>query len=413
MTNAFRPILSAAGVALGSAGALTLRALEGLRGDEEDTPSAPRAESSAFGLMTVARQFGGAVDSLALLGMKNPKRLPTLDDYKVLQTEIDDLYELYSKMGYIDDPASFHAAPPPLENPSIRKAWYPTLPYECVSFESGYRPVADDAAGQRWLRHHGNRTAHAWVLRHPEPDRPWLMCLHGLGTGTPWLDFPSFRAARYHRELGFNLIFPVLPLHGPRRDPGVPHGSLLSFELTETIHGMAQSVWDVRRLFAWIREQGANKVAVHGISMGAYAASLASVYEEFDVVVAGIPLCDVPRLFTRHSPRKHLETAARHDALGQRLHDLYRLVTPLLATPRVAPENRFIYAGLADRISTPFQAELLWESWGKPEICWYNGGHVSFFWSRQVDRFVERAVRRVLDDTGVEPTAAAAMEAVE
>lgn len=396
---ALRPIWAGVGLALGSAGAMTVRALERLRPAEEGTPSEPRASShTPFGGLAVARGFGGAVDSLALAGMKTPRRFPTVSDYHRLQEEIETLHALYSGLGFIEDPASFHREPPPLEEPTIRSAWYPKLPYECLSFESGYSPVPEDTAGQRWRRHHGNRTAHAWVVRHPEDGtpRPWLMCLHGLGTGTPWLDFPSFRAFHYHKELGFNLIFPVLPLHGPRRDPGMLHGSLLSFDMTETIHGMAQAVWDIRQLLGWMRRQGAQTIAVHGISMGAYAAALCASHEDFDLIIAGIPLCDVPRLFTRHSPRRYLETAARHDALGPRLQDLYRLVTALEGAPRVPRENRFIYAGLADRISTPFQAELLWESWEKPEICWYNGGHVSFFWSRQVDRFVETAMHRLV-----------------
>lgn len=393
MKGSLRPLWAGVGLALGSAGAMTVRALERLRPAEQESPSAPRVRSrSTSGGFAVARQFGGAVDSLALAGMKTPNRFPSVADYHRLQSEIEDLHGLYSDLGYIDDPSSFHKAPPNTLEPTIRTAWYPKMRYECLSFESCYKPVPEDAAGKRWQRHHGNRTAHAWVVRHPEPDRPWLMCLHGLGTGTPWLDFPSFRAFHYHKELGFNLIFPVLPLHGPRRDPGMLHGSLLSFDMTETIHGMAQAVWDIRRLYGWMRKQGARTIALHGISMGAYAAALTATYEDFDLIVAGIPLCDVPRLFTRHSPRHHLETAARHDTLGQRLHDLYRLVTPLGIVPRVPREKRFIYAGLADRVSTPFQAELLWESWEEPEICWYNGGHVSFFWSRSVDRFVERAL---------------------
>jgi len=48
-------------------------------------------------------------------------------------------------------------------------------------------------------------------------------------------------------------------------------------------------------------------------------------------------------------------------------------------------------------MATPAQAQSLWEHWGRPEICWYPGNHVGFFWSSKVERFV--ATR--LDATGL------------
>jgi hypothetical protein len=56
-------------------------------------------------------------------------------------------------------------------------------------------------------------------------------------------------------------------------------------------------------------------------------------------------------------------------------------------------QGRFIYAGIADRLVHPRdEATRLWEQWGRPEICWYPGGHTGFFRSRPVQRFVDHAV---------------------
>jgi hypothetical protein len=69
------------------------------------------------------------------------------------------------------------------------------------------------------------------------------------------------------------------------------------------------------------------------------------------------------------------------------------VVSPLSLTPRVPPEGRFIYAGLADRLVHPrHQVVRLWEHWGRPEISWYPGGHTGFFRSQPVQLFVEEAL---------------------
>jgi hypothetical protein len=51
-------------------------------------------------------------------------------------------------------------------------------------------------------------------------------------------------------------------------------------------------------------------------------------------------------------------------------------VSPLTYEPRLPPEKRFIYAGVADRVARPDQARALWRHWGKPEIEWLPSGHV-------------------------------------
>ena len=44
--------------------------------------------------------------------------------------------------------------------------------------------------------------------------------------------------------------------------------------------------------------------------------------------------------------------------------------------------------------------KTLWEQWGRPEICWYQGGHLSFPIEPEVRAFVDRALRStVLADT--------------
>ena len=42
----------------------------------------------------------------------------------------------------------------------------------------------------------------------------------------------------------------------------------------------------------------------------------------------------------------------------------------------------------------PEQAEWLWEHWDRPRVTWYEGGHIGFFRSKTVGRFVVDALGR-------------------
>ncbi len=336
----------------------------------------------------VARFTGRSIDRLFLAGMSRPHRYPGAGDLARVGEEIAAAHRLYRK-GRPAAPSAFHAPPPPLAAISLEPAWHPSMRFEWLSFESGYRATPDDPSAKRWNNYDRNHVAHAWVARHSGPERPWLICLHGLGTGGPYADFAGFRAEKLHHELGLNLLMPVLPLHGPRKPAALPVASLLSFDLLDAFHGVSQAVWDTRRLIQWARSQGATKIGLYGLSIGSYVSALLSGLENADIVIAGIPVCDIPDLFVHHAPVDQRQEAEDNGVLGVHTRELFELVSPLSVSPHTRLENRFIFAGSDDKVSTPEQAERLWEHWGQPGIRWFAGGHVSFFWSSEVGPFVD------------------------
>ncbi len=341
----------------------------------------------------MARLTGRSIDRMFLAAMSRPHRYPGAGDLARVGREIADAHALYRE-GRPAAPSAFHGTPPPLRSPSIEPAWHPSMRFEWLSFESGYQAAADDPAAARWNAYERNHVAHAWVARHSAPDRPWLICLHGLGTGGPYADFAGFRAEMLHHELGLNLLMPVLPLHGPRKPPSLPVASLLSYDLLDAFHGVSQAVWDTRRLIHWARAQGATKIGLYGLSMGSYVASLLAGLEDIELIIAGIPVCDIPDLFVHHAPVDQRQEAEDNGVLGVHTRELFELVSPLSVTPHTAIENRFIFAGSDDKVSTPEQAERLWEHWEQPGIRWFAGGHVSFFWSSEVAPFVDHRLHK-------------------
>jgi hypothetical protein len=342
-----------------------------------------------------------ALDEIVLTVMMSPKRMPHRVDYLRLAEEIPEARALYEARGWIDAPATFHPTPPPLTRRDLTRqpGWALGLWFERLTFESGYEPWPQEPGRDRWLAHEANRTAHAWVLRHKSangPDgrpRPWLVCMHGFGTGSPFMDIAGFRARALHEKYGLNVVFPVLPLHGARKTGRVSGDGYMSYDLLDGVHAVAQTMWDVRRIVSWVRDQDAEQVGVYGISLGGYTAALLGTLDaNFDCLIAGIPPSDFPALFRHHMPRRLTGRAQRYHLVGPEADAVHRVVSPL-ASPALVPfEHRYLYAGLGDRMSTPAQAYRLWEHWDRPQVAWYGGNHVGYLWSGDVHRFVRRSL---------------------
>lgn len=310
-----------------------------------------------------------------------------------IAAEVDEAIQVFGAKGWLDDPTSYFEAPPRLVDPVMDIERVGRLEIERLSFPSDYAPHPDEPGGLRWESYEHNHTAHAWVLRHWDVERPWLVLHHGASMGWSLADLTIFRAAWLHHDLQLNLVFPVMPFHGPRarRTP-------LSLQLpvedpVDTVHAIAQSVWDSRRLIGWIREQSDQPIAIHGLSLGTYPASLvASLEPGLASLTAGVPAASLSDLYVHHLP-----TRLRRQPQLIRFIDeskaLLRVVSPLAHDPLVPRELRFIYAASGDRVTDPIaQAQRLWKHWDQPEILWFDGGHIGVAWSCDIAHFLQKSM---------------------
>jgi hypothetical protein len=312
--------------------------------------------------------------------------------------EVERMLEVYEDAGWIDDPKRFHPEPPDLERVRFVDGRRGHHRFEHMTFDSGYEPHSDDPIRERWLAYEGNRTAHAWVLRHShQENRPWMICLHGIGMGTPYTDFPAFRRDHLYEKLGFNVLWYVKPFHGPRGEGVGPHEAF-NRGLGNLAHTQAQAMWDLRRIIGWIEHQNDSSIGVYGLSLGGYAASLLStLHDGLDVVVAGIPGTDFVDLLSRNVSRTAGFDAA-HDPLASFWSDARRamqVVSPYAGPCLVPREGRFIFAGLVDRLTPPDRVRDLWLHWEKPRIAWYQGSHVSFILEPDVRALLDEAYTRL------------------
>jgi hypothetical protein len=311
-----------------------------------------------------------------------------------IASEVMTALSFYGRRGWLENPESYHAAPPLLQSPSLRPARFAGQSFQHMEFESGYEPHPGEPGRERWLEHGANRTAHAWVLRHGDRSRGWLICIPGYRMGTPLMDFIGFRASWLYQTLGLDVVIPVLPLHGPRA-AGIRSGSgFFDCDYLDTIHALAQSVWDIRRILSWVRAQDAPAVGLHGISLGGYTTALLAGFDgELACVIAGIPPGDLGRLLRWHTPPPVLRLAEAAGLDYDVVDCCLRVVSPRSLAPLVPRERRFVYGAVADQLVPPDHARDLWRHWERPAVYWYAGGHIAFLWDAGVQGFVESALR--------------------
>jgi hypothetical protein len=306
--------------------------------------------------------------------------------------ELHEASALFEARGWLEKPASYHAGPPPAEHVEIAARRTLGAHYEELRFPSEYAPHADEPGRERWLSYAPNQLAWAWLLRAAGPERPWLVCIHGYQMGTPAIDLAVFRAEQW-RERGWNVVLPVLPLHGPRKLGAVSGIGMFGADFLDSAHALAQAMWDVRRLLGWIRAQGGGAVACYGLSLGGYAAALlAGLAPELGAVIAGIPAADFPRLVWQHAPlaeRARIERAGLSRELAARV---MRPVSPLAFAPLVPHGRRFVFGAPDDQFVPADQVRDLLAHWGTPRHVWFPGAHISFRVHAPVGALVREAL---------------------
>jgi pimeloyl-ACP methyl ester carboxylesterase len=318
-----------------------------------------------------------------------------LTDVPRLSAEVDAALAAYEAHGWAADPTSFYPQPPAPERPELIDRRLGRIAYSLLSFRSEYEPYRDVPGTDRWLDLQGSDRLCAFVLQHPDPGRPWLVNLHGYSSGHP-MDLLAFRSVQHHRRLGYNVIHPVLPLHGRRaRRPNRSGQGFLTHDYVQHLHAFGHAMWDVRRCLAWVRQQGAASVTLHGVSLGGMmTAMLGAVEPGIDRLIVGTPLVDLTKPVRGETSPLAREAYDRYGLLGERLDLVHRVVAPL-DMPCLVPEaGRFVYAGVADRMTTPGEAHRLWVHWNRPEVCWYAGSHCASAYSREARRFVDGILAR-------------------
>lgn len=328
---------------------------------------------------------------LATMALRSPVQMGSAMDQ--IRGEIHAAREFFRECGWLSNPVGYHQAPPPLEQVDSTVRQVTGTSFEHISWESGYEPAALEPGYARWMSYAPNRTAHAWVMRHKQEPRPWLLCIHGYEMGIPFLDLAAFRVRTLHYKHGMNVALAVLPLHGPRMIGKRSGEGFLAGNFLDTVHAEAQAMWDLRRLLSWIRGQQGDPIGVYGLSLGGYnTALLATLDDGLACAVAGIPATDFRRLTWRHGPPLQIRYAEHRGLIHDEVSEVLSVISPLALPVKVRRDRRYIFAGISDRLVPPDQPRDLWRHWERPRIEWYQGAHVTFRAHPRVAQLVSEAL---------------------
>ncbi len=324
--------------------------------------------------------------------------VPSPDEVRRFNREAAEMRDFLASNGWLDDPAIYHMQPPPLEEWSTAEhsTWLGRhrQRYRQVTWDSGYQLHAGEPGRERWLSREKNKTMHAYVMEHEGEARPWLICTHGFGMGTPLVNFNGFSAKQLHDDLGLNLIFPCLPLHGPRGAGRMSGAEVLEPDYLNLVHTFTQAIWDVRRTIDWVRSRNPQGVGLYGISLGGYISALvSSLVSDLDCVIAAIPMVDLTTVARDNEPWLFRRYDREFEVDWEVIRAITHVVSPLSLTPKISRERRFICAGTADRVVRPNHARALWRHWDRPEIHWFSGSHVLGMLNPSVPDFVAKSVR--------------------
>lgn len=361
---------------------------------EPHTPDVPLPEPS-LGLSAKV-----ATDEVLLAGMLTTLPMASGGEWRRIQDEVIEARDQFEAKGWLEEPAAYHRGVPDLTAPSLVASQARSRSFEHLRFESGYEPHADEPGRARWLSYAPNRTAHAWVIRHPGPPRPWLVLIHGFLMGFPARDFAIFDPRFFADRLGLNLVYPVLPFHGPRKVGRMSGAGFFTGEILDAVHAEAQAMWDIRRILRWVRAQGPPAVGVYGLSLGGYqTALLAGLEGNLACAIAGVPLTDIAGAVWRHGPSLLIRHGEHLGVQRDEVSEVLSVASPLALQPRVPRDRRYIFGAIADRLVPPDQVRDLWEHWERPRTVWYAGGHVGF----RREPSVRRLLRDALDESGLAP----------
>lgn len=240
--------------------------------------------------------------------------------------------------------------------------------------------------------HAQNNTVHCeYYLPHRETPVPGVVVLHILGG-----DFELSRMFCHglaHRGVAALLL--KMPYYGPRRPPNVTR-RMIDKDPQLTVAGMTQAVLDIRRATAWLgsrKEIDKDRLGLFGISLGGITGALvAGVEPRLKHVCLLLAGGDIGRIAWESPEVKEIrqywlkQGKTREDFLRA-----MREIDPVKYGMNIRGRRVLMLNAKEDEVIPKSCTLALWESFGKPEIVWYSGGHYS------VARHLLDAIRRVTD----------------
>lgn len=223
-----------------------------------------------------------------------------------------------------------------------------------------------------------NNTVHC-ELFYPKKEGkvPGVVVLHILGG-----DFELARLfANNLAQNGVAALFLKMPYYGPRRDPNSPR-RMISADPRETVEGMTQAVLDIRQAIAWLGAQpniDPEQLGLFGISLGGITGALAATAEpriqNVCLLLAG---GDLGKIAWESKELEKIRKAwLAQGGSRDEFFAFMQTVDPVRYGANMRGRRILMLNARDDEVVPKACTEALWESFGRPEIEWYTGGHYS------------------------------------
>ncbi|MFE3898600.1 MULTISPECIES: alpha/beta hydrolase [unclassified Priestia] len=188
-------------------------------------------------------------------------------------------------------------------------------------------------------------------------------------------------------NLGWNMYYYTLPYHLERQ----PEASLYSGEfmvsanINRTVEATRQAIVDLRALIQWMKNNKQGPVIIIGVSLGGFISNLVATLEsEIDALVSIFYSNRLSYSIWNTIPGKYIRRDL--ESHGVNYNDLvkyWELVEPNQVLPKINKENILLISAKHDQYVHIQDADLLWESWGKPTRYVYNCGHAGIVLKRK------------------------------
>ena len=179
---------------------------------------------------------------------------PDLERLAQIGEEVAEALVLFDQRAGSPTRWTYHWAPPAPEGIRSRRQTSGRIRSPRRRGPTGTSAVLRNLGALRYDGYRENRIRGA-PLEHRSGDRPWPVCIHGFGMGSPAFDLRGFPCAPPAPRARAERRLPH-----PCRSTGDVAGagrlaSMPGVDMLDNVHGMTQAVWDVRQLVAHLRER--------------------------------------------------------------------------------------------------------------------------------------------------------------
>ncbi|PCJ22066.1 MAG: hypothetical protein COB04_01005 [Gammaproteobacteria bacterium] len=271
-----------------------------------------------------------------------------------------------------------------------------------LSIPSSFEPVNPDFTDRYW-KHHAHRHIKSELWVHEGEPRPTFIVVHGYDTEIYGINRGLFSTRELY-DMGCNICLIKLPFHRSKMKSFAETTHFFRHGPAYTNEVMAHAVHDCRTMISYMMDQQiASKVAIGGISLGSFVASLVvSAEKRLHAAVIIDPVYNLSDSLIEWPPVNKLivKLLAQQGISFQQFRHAYACCNALTFEPVLASDRIMIIGSLYDRIAIPRYVKLLGEHWNQCLLVWKGYSHVGVpvsqpFWTE---------IKAHLTDTGfIEP----------